>query len=167
MIKLLHIISIGLAVTVSPRAAPGGGHPRSATASTALDNLRSAYLGAYNTGNADAMESLYTSDAVRMPYDAPAERGRDAIVSGYRRAFAARRFHPELTFIVDQTLVRGDVAVERGAYREDQHFGESGPTRIERGKYVAVARRGDDGVWRYDTSIFNRDAVPRPSRTGH
>lgn len=123
--------------------------------------LRSAYLAAYNHGDAAAMASLYVDSAVRMPYDAPAQHGRDAILAYYRNAFTARRFTPTLSFLVDHVLEQGDLAIERGRYREQQRL-VTGAARVEAGKYVSVAVRGGDGRWRYESSIFNRDSAPPP-----
>lgn len=56
----------------------------------------------------------------------------------------------------------GAGALERGHYVETLEPREGGRSLIERGKYVALARRMPDGAWRYEWSIFNRDgpAVP-------
>jgi len=127
-----------------------------------LNDLRAAYVGAYNAGRADAMAALYVPDAVRMPYDAEMQEGRDAILETYRTTFARRRLRPTLTLTVDQLEVRGDLVVERGRYREVLRLIGEGRTLLEVGKYVSVARRGNDGAWRYAISIFNRDAPAAP-----
>jgi uncharacterized protein (TIGR02246 family) len=125
-----------------------------------LDRLRADWTAAYETGDAEAMVELYVENAVRMPYDAPAVEGREAIVAAYRASFAGRRLFPEVDLVALDVEVLGDTAIERGRYHEVL-TSRDGVTRIvEDGKYVSVARRGADDRWRYAISIFNRDAAP-------
>lgn len=152
------------AVSLGPALHPGlvaGQEP----VDSALTRLRDAYVAAYNAGDAAAMAPFYTPDAVRMPYDAPAQEGREAILAYYRASFARRRFDPTLQLIPAAILTEGDLAVERGAYVEVQKPRNGGAQRLERGKYVAVLHRDGRGVWRFSWSIFNRDALPTPSGT--
>lgn len=124
-----------------------------------LEALRSAWVAAYETGDADAMGDLYTPDAVRMPYDAPAVQGRAGIVAAYRSNFANRRLRIRIELIPLGIEFAGELAVERGRYDEEWTTPE-GEVRIrELGKYVSILRRGGDGRWRYAISIFNRDAA--------
>lgn len=127
-----------------------------------LDELRSAYLAAYNAGDIEAMAEVYTPEAVRMPYDAPIQNGREAILDAYRQSFGSRRFTPTLTFTADRVRILGEIAIERGSYREELRAAGGGQGLLENGKYVVIARSDDDGTWRYETSIFNRDGRPLP-----
>lgn len=126
-----------------------------------ITELRAAYVRAYDAGDASAMEDLYAADAVRMPYDAPEQDGRDAVLVYYRRAFSSRRLQPTLRLIAHAVETRGEIVMERGAYVEVLTPPSGGSSRTERGKYVTLARRGEDGRWRYVWSIFNRDAAPK------
>lgn len=123
-----------------------------------LDQLRDAWTTAYEAGNAAAMSDLYVEQAVRMPYDAPAAEGREAILATYRAQFEARRLTPHIEFTVQDVDLVDRTAIERGRYEEALRSAEGTVRYREVGKYVSVARRGDDGRWRYAISIFNRDA---------
>jgi ketosteroid isomerase-like protein/quercetin dioxygenase-like cupin family protein len=125
-----------------------------------LRTLREQWSQAYQRGDADVLEPLYTRSIVRMPYDAPAEIGRDTVLASYRRAFAGRQMDPTITLTPGEVQVMQDIAAERGSYHEvlRQRAGER--RFVEIGKYVSLARRGPDGVWRYEWSMFNRDAAP-------
>ena len=137
-----------------------------------LDRLRADWTAAYEAGDADAMVDLYVEDAVRMPYDAPAVEGREAIVAAYRASFAGRRLFPEIDLVALDVEVLGVLGfdrvslttfytvIERGRYNEVLTSRDGSVRIIEDGKYVSVARRGEDGRWRYAISIFNRDASP-------
>lgn len=149
-----------LAALICVLSAGSGAAGQALDDSSGLASLREMYISAYNRGDAGAMRSLYVVDAVRMPYDAPAQEGRGSILASYRKAFASRRLLPTLSLNVDELLVRGDVAVERGHYREEFRSLSREIMHVERGKYMAVARKGADGGWRYEASIFNRDSAP-------
>ena len=127
-----------------------------------LTRLRQAYLSAYNSGDVAAMQPLYVEEAIRMPYGAPEQVGREAILSYYRNSFASRRFDPELRFEVNEVRLLREGALERGHYMETLRPRDGGQTLLERGKYVTLARRMPDGSWRYEWSIFNRDAPAEP-----
>lgn len=119
--------------------------------------LRESWSDAYNAGQIDPLRDMYTSTAVRMPYDAAAQTGRDSVIAGYARSFATRTHTPRITLTAAQIEIRGDLAVERGAYDETLTPRGQGRTLREVGKYVSLARRGADGKWRFEWSIFNRD----------
>lgn len=143
---------LGMATVHDNPTVKPGGHGAASVAA-----LREAYLKAYNDGDADAMDVLYVDDAVRMPYDAPAQVGRATIVAGYRATFAARRMVPTLRFVVEGSLATGAQVVERGRYHEEMVPKSGGAHLVEEGKYVTVMARGRDGRWRFVWSIFNRD----------
>ena len=126
-----------------------------------VDALRRAYQLAYNRGDTVALRELYESDAVRMAYDAPEQRGRASILQAYAIAFARRRDPPQLLLEPNARDAYGPTVIERGKYVET--FSQSGRETVERGKYAAGLRQGTDGRWRYSWSIFNRDAAPLTS----
>ena len=140
-----------------PLMGPTGPPPESVVG---LDRLRADWTAAYETGDAEAMVELYVENAVRMPYDAPAVEGREAIVAAYRASFAGRRLFPEIDLVALDVEVLGDTAIERGSYHEVLTSRDGATRIVENGKYVSVARRGADDRWRYAISIFNRDAAP-------
>jgi len=122
-----------------------------------LDGLRTTWVSAYEAGDAEAMWDLYSEQAVRMPYEAPALEGRRAIVDGYRDQFAARRLFPTIRLLPDDILIEDRTAIERGRYDELLSSRDGSMRLRERGKYVSIARLGADDRWRYAISIFNRD----------
>lgn len=141
--------------------APAQAGRAGAPADTAgLGRLRDDWTRAYEAGDADAMVDLYVPDAVRMPYDAPAVEGREAIVEAYRASFATRRLVPDIELVPVDVEVLGDAAIERGRYHEVLASADGAVRYVEDGKYVSVARRGIDGRWRFSISVFNRDAAP-------
>lgn len=125
-----------------------------------LRALREEWSAAYNAGRLEPLRDMYTAAAARMPYDAPAQVGRDSVLAGYARSFANRTHTPTVRLAAAQVEISGDLAIERGAYDEVLTPKLEGRTLREVGKYVSVLRRGDDGKWRFEWSIFNRDRRP-------
>jgi uncharacterized protein (TIGR02246 family) len=142
-----------------------GAHSLAAQTSTSdsagVAKLRQEWVRAYSADDATAMEALYVRDAVRLPYDAPAQTGREAIISGYRASFATRAFTPSIVLQPIEIVWFGNRAVERGAYREILTPRNAGPRLLEEGKYVGLMERDGSGRWRYVWSIFNRDGLAR------
>jgi uncharacterized protein (TIGR02246 family) len=131
----------------------------SATPEEGMDRLTRAWTAAYERGDSAAMAELYVEDAVRMPYDARAQQGRNAILAAYGRSFRSRTVTPSIVLTRAELEVHGDMAVERGTYAEELG-GAGGLTLLENGTYMTLARRDASGTWRYDWSTFNRDAAP-------
>lgn len=123
-----------------------------------------SWLAAFNARDADRLLSLYAADAIRMPPDAPAERGPEAIRSSFEETF--RRFSEfRAEGASQQVHFTGDWAIERGTYTfTGTPAGEEGPL-TERGKYVVVARRGAEGAWKILWQIWSPNA-PEPEPTG-
>lgn len=119
--------------------------------------IRARFCQLYNRGDTTGLAALYTADAVRMPYDAPAVSGRAQIIASFATAFATRKVAPELSLVAQEVVTSGNRMVERGSYHEILRRPNGETAATEDGKYVALLTRGTDGVWRYQWSIFNRD----------
>ena len=105
------------------------------------------------------MQPLYVDSAVRMPYDAPAQVGRPAVLDGYRKSFASRRLDPTLRLVPSSVNLSGARATEWGLYHETLVSRSNGPSLHEDGKYMMLAERDATGGWRYAWSMFNRDSA--------
>lgn len=131
-----------------------------------LDQLREAWIDGYQRGDVDALADLYTADAVRMPYDAQTQTGREAVLQAYATSFATRTLVPRIAMRAHGQEGTGGWMSERGSYREVLRTPDGSLTLLEVGKYVSLARRGADGRWRYQWSIFNRDGPARRVEPG-
>ena len=126
-----------------------------------LAAVRARFVALYNRGDTTGLGDLYTADAVRMPYDAPAVAGRSGIVAAFAKGFAARQLVPTLALTAEEVAVLDSQAMERGTYHEILRSRAGVGVVTEDGKYVALLQRGRDGAWRYKWSIFNRDRAPQ------
>ena len=121
------------------------------------DHIRAAYA----IGDADGVAAQYTEDAILMNPSRPAVVGRKAIADNFRPFFAA--FRGELAQEIEEIEVFGDQAYMRGRIRI-QITAKKGSAKGQfQGKYIAIARRDTDGVWRFARDIFNYDH-PTPAR---
>lgn len=104
----------------------------------------------------EGMAELYTEDAVVMPPNRPAIRGKGQVLD-FMRAF------PRVTraeFDVDEIDGYGDIAYVTGRYSMTLEP-EGAPDSVEdRGKYIEVRRKQPDGSWLMSRDIFNSDLDP-------
>jgi ketosteroid isomerase-like protein len=102
-------------------------------------------------------EIYYSADALFMPPNSEAVRGREAI-AGFMAGFP-----PLEDFQLNPAEVAGsgDIAYVRGNYVLVMRPPGSEAAVTDRGKYVEIWRRQADGAWRLAIDIFNSD-VPLP-----
>lgn len=101
----------------------------------------------------DDMFELYTEDAVIMPPNHPALRGRDEILA-FMQAF------PKVTkaeFHVDEVDGRGDLAYVTGRYSLTLEAADAPGPVEDVGKFIEIRRRQADGSWKVSRDIFNSD----------
>lgn len=121
------------------------------------DHIRDAYA----IGDADGVAAQYTEDAILMGPNKPAVVGRKAIADNFRPFFAA--FRGELSQDIEEVEVLGDQAYMRGRLHI-KVTAKKGSAKAEmHGKYIVIARRDTDGVWRFARDIYNFDQ-PTPTR---
>ena len=119
------------------------------------------WAAAFNAGKLDEVALFYDDDAVLMAPGAPRIEGRAAIrdaMGGFATTISDVK--------LDTAKVRplgDDYALELGdvRYRQKQDDGSAMPVHM---KYQIIWHRGDDGVWRYLSDMFNalpaEDATP-------
>ena len=121
------------------------------------DHIRAAYA----VGDADGVAAQYTEDAILMNPGKPAVVGRRAIAENFRPFFAA--FRGELMQEIEEVEVFGDQAYMRGKIHIKVTAKQGSAKGELHGKYIAIARRCADGVWRFSRDIYNYDH-PTPQR---
>ena len=116
------------------------------------------WTDAYNAGEVDKIVALYTEDAVVMPSNAPALRGRAAIKDFLTKDIAAAKAAGLTTKDgVGDVGIAGDLAWHAGTSSVIDAAGKT----IETGKYIEVWRR-INGQWLMIRDIWNDDAPPAP-----
>lgn len=110
-----------------------------------------AWEAALNAGNIDALVALYTSDARIMPPDGQMESGRDAVRAIFAGMIDAG-FSGALTTV--EASVSGDIGYNVGTFELT-----AGGEHVDTGKFIEIWKRGDDGVWRIASDIWNSDGA--------
>lgn len=124
-------------------------------------NARAAFVAAVGRGDVEAVAALYTEDARLLAPAAPPILGRRAIEQYWRTGLDSGVHEIELELVEIES--RYGVAYELGRYALAVHD-EHGRI-IDRGDYLVVHERQDDGSWRWAVEMFNPDA-PRARPDG-
>ena len=149
--------SLMVAAAVALTACQTGPASLSEADLAAIGEVRAAMVNASLTGDADAGAALYAEDAIQLPPNAPAVRGRAAI----READAALGALSTFELRPEETWGVGDFAYDRGTYSLSVQMPDTATYR-EVGKYLVLLRRQTDGSWKMTTAMWSSDAPPPP-----
>jgi uncharacterized protein (TIGR02246 family) len=129
----------------------------SAADRAAIESASERWVAAARTGNWDEVASLYSDDAVLMPPNAETQQGRAAV----RDNLAS--FPPLQSINFDRVHIdgSGDLAYVHGRYTMT-FTTPDGQTMEDRGKYIEIWERQQDGQWRITRDIFNSDLPAQP-----
>jgi uncharacterized protein (TIGR02246 family) len=117
-----------------------------------LQSRQDAWAAAFNASDKGALGAFYEEAAVLVPPGSPPVHGRTAIADFLSTLFTQIE---DLKLVVDQVRSLGpDYAVEIGQ-SDYVAIGEDGSRASTVDDYQVVWHRGDDGVWRYVTDMFN------------
>lgn len=102
----------------------------------------------YAAGEIDSVAAYFAEDAWQMPPNHEPLVGREAVRSFWSQAVGIGAW----TFDLDaqDVVVSGPIAVERGSFSLAFEAGSGSriPSFQDRGNYLVLWRREDDGVWR-------------------
>jgi uncharacterized protein (TIGR02246 family) len=148
---LVATILAGPAMSQTPRTG-GAGDP-------AIASVADAYVKASLAGDVKAMVALYTDDAIEMPPNQPAVRGRAAIEQYYVKEMAAAKLTAfALTHL--ETVASGDIGYDVGTYTQTVTT-KDGKAHASTGKYTVIVKRSGAG-WKVAYAIYNGDQPPPP-----
>lgn len=141
---------------MAKRAAVKRPTPRGRVAAgPAIRQLDRAFVKAVAARDARALvTAFYAADAVLMPPNAPAVKGRagiQAFLQGLMDAGVAN-----FTLKTSRIESAGDLAYGRGAYRFSMP-GADGSMGGDAGKSIVIYRRQRDGSWKAVADMFNSD----------
>ena len=120
-----------------------------------VEAIEQRIMSGFAAGDADAIAAQYTEDALLLPQDSPPVQGRAAIAENYRPAL--EEFDMRLRTRVEEVEVAGGWAWLRGRFEHTSTSKADGTVTEYKGKYLAVARRDPDGVWRFHRDAFSLD----------
>ena len=128
----------------------------------AITEASNAYLKAVVDGDARAVATTFSDDAILMPPNQRLLRGRLAIQHFYEAWCHSPTKPAAFSFDHLEATVSGDSAYDVGTYKMSI---PAGPRRSvdETGKYTAVLKRSA-GEWKIAYLIFNSDFPPQPQQ---
>ncbi len=132
--------------------------PDTAADEKAIRDSEAASLKDWQAKDADKITSHYAPDAVLMITNVPATKGSDAIKSVVNPML--KDPHMSLTFSPSVVVLskNDDMAYVQGFYTMTYSEPRTGSTLIEKGKYLTVYKKQDDGSWKIAEDIDNADA---------
>ena len=134
----------------------------SAKETVALQAVDQNWAKAYNAGNADAVANLYDEQAVLLPPNAPAAKGRAAIKAFFAKDTAESQKAGVAIILGPNPSggVSGELGWQSGTYAIKDKTGKT----VETGKYLSVSRK-KDGKWLYVRDTWNADGAPSPAES--
>ena len=122
----------------------------------ALNSLVADFMVAVNSGDADAMAALYASNAVRMPPDAEAIRGREAIRQNMAAVLEAADL--EVQIQIQETEFSGELAYVHGTFALTTSPKDGSASSEMQGNWVRLMRREPDGSWLVADELWNAES---------
>ncbi len=117
-----------------------------------IQSREDGWSAAYNANSKDGLAAFYEEDAVLIPPGSPPISGPSAIAEFLSTLFPQLK---NLKLVTDEVRSLGpDHAVEIG-HSEYSAVAADGSRSPGTDDYQVVWHRGDDGVWRYVTDMFN------------
>jgi len=117
-----------------------------------IQERENEWSAAYNANDAELLGAFYEADAILIPPDSQPVLGRALIAETLSGLFPVLK---NLTLTVEEVRELGaNYAVEIGRSTY-QAVGEDGSLTPGTDNYQVVWHKGQDGVWRYITDMFN------------
>lgn len=121
----------------------------------AIRQLTQDLAAAYNTKDAAKTASFFAGNAVVMPPNSSAVRGKDTIQTFYDKRFKEGGTGLEIT--PDEISGQGELAYASGTYSV-RTAPAGGPEQRDRGKFLWVARKMQPGGnWRWQYQMWSSD----------
>jgi uncharacterized protein (TIGR02246 family) len=122
-----------------------------------IDDIYRRFSEAYKKLDFEAVTNLYTDDAFYLSPGSDIERGREKILanfSGFFNSVKTSGGSITISFQILERRVSGDLGYDVGIYTLAQK-NPKGEAKIGRGKFVVVARRMENGEWRFQVDTYN------------
>jgi ketosteroid isomerase-like protein len=123
----------------------------------AIETVREQALEAFNSGDIEAYIELLTDDVVYDPPNRPAVVGKEAM-----RAYGAlfEKFILDTTYPVDELVIEGDWAFDRGVWVEKRTPREGGEQIEIPFGLLQIYYRDTEGSWKLARMVANTDTPP-------
>jgi uncharacterized protein (TIGR02246 family) len=122
-----------------------------------LDEIYRRFSEGYKKLDAASVANLYSETAAYLAPKNNIEIGRQKVLgifTGFFDSVKRKNERIEISFRIVQRQVDKNLAYDVGIYTLTS-FNEKGESRASNGKFVVVARREKDGVWRFQVDGYN------------
>jgi ketosteroid isomerase-like protein len=160
--RVAAIVLAGLVVVAAACSGAATAPPFSEADAAAIRARAEAYVKAVRDNDWTTWADLYVADAMVLPPNGPAIRGRESMIQW------ARALPPITSFTrtSDELEGSGNMAYLRGGYQ--WVLSPPGAAAMpDTGKYLQIWRKQTDGTWHVVRSVFSSDLpapAPKPSR---
>lgn len=154
MPSTLHLVALLLWLSASSLHAAT--EPAMDPEAAAIGKTRDSYVAAWRAGNAKAVASLYTVDALVLYPNHPAVSGNEAIL-GYFSGFFMELEQESFSLVSSEVQVAGRWAFDRGAYTWKAKPRQGGDSVEDNGKYLVILEKQADGTWKIARDMDNSD----------
>lgn len=125
----------------------------------AVEAIFQEYGDSLEAGDAERWGALWTEDGVQMPPGAPANEGKETILTGLRGALQIFSFS-DMQINVEEVQNAGDWAYARGVYTVTYLPNDGSDAIFIDGKFMSIFQKQDDGTWKLHRDIFNSNVGP-------
>jgi ketosteroid isomerase-like protein len=144
------------AATPADSAVQQAGAPNDVAAvQHAIDSAEIRFSTGMMKGDTASINSVYADDAVILPPNAKAARGRTALSQMHAGMISGVSF-PAVELKSEDLIVSGDYGIETGTYRMTIQP-KQGKPMSDVGKFVSIWKKQPDGSWKMIRDIFNSD----------
>ena len=123
------------------------------TEQSAIEQLLISYRDALNASDPSKVLTLYTTDGVFMPTNAPTAKGQKQLKDSYEFVFKAIQIHIE--FFIEEIVVSGDYAYAVTNSKGTALIHANGQTVSEENRELFVFQK-DNGQWKIARYMFNK-----------
>jgi len=123
------------------------------TEQSAIEQLLISYRDALNASDPSKVLTLYTTDGVFMPTNAPTAKGQEQLKDSYEFVFKTIQIHIE--FFIEEIVVSGDYAYAVTNSKGTALIHANGQTVSEENRELFVFQK-DNGQWKIARYMFNK-----------
>ena len=157
--KVLVLLSLLATLSASAREPlpPVVSHAAGVAPHAGIDAVYQKFDAAYQALSAEAVAALYTEDALYLSPASDVLRGRADIEKAFRRMFDQAKSDGSTLRIRFEILdrgVEGDLGYDVGYYLLERTAAD-GTATTGKGKFTVVAKRGEDGTWRFHVDGYS------------